>query len=495
MVWHAQLTRDFQGHDRPTPKTDPTWSKGTPVNFGFLRLTIFLCVVLVVLACASDAFCQAALADKPPIIDAKLRQRLVDNIIRELRSKYVAIEKIKEIESHLRARLRSGGYDKIDNANQLSVALTQDLRTAGKDLHLLVAYDPVLELSLIAAAPTPSVELQELPPTAERLAELREANYNFSKVEIMRGNVGYLDLRSFVDLNYSKETAVAAMNFLANTDAVIIDLRHNPGGFINLEIFLASYFYGVDPVELLSRYHREGDVTVRDWTLREVPGKRLAHTELYILTSQETGSAGEGFSFILQQRKRARTIGEKTSGAGYGNKEMPIGDGFVFYVSTFRQFDPRTGRGWQNVGVEPDIAVPAQRALSVAHWEAVKALAAKASEARRKQKLSWLAELLDFEAHGAKQILTAVLESYAGKYDSGKIVVSLEQGQLYFLGASGVRRKLHALADDTFLIEDTSVPPENQARLRFVKNAAGRVTELQLMVADGRAFPRARDLQ
>jgi len=54
------------------------------------------------------------------------------------------------------------------------------------------------------------------------------------------------------------------MNFLANSDAIIIDLRNNPGGFINTETFLASYFYGVDPVELLSRYHREGDVTVRE---------------------------------------------------------------------------------------------------------------------------------------------------------------------------------------------------------------------------------------
>ncbi len=465
------------------------------MNLGYLRLSIFLCVVVVVLACSSDAFCQAVPPDKPPIIDGKLRQRLVDNIIRELHSRYVASEKTKEISSHLRAKLRSGGYDKIENAQQLSMALTQDLRTAGKDSHLLVAYDPGLERALIAAPSTPSIELQELPPSAERLAELREANYNFRKVEIMRGNIGYLDLRSFVDLNYSKETAVAAMNFLANTDAVIIDLRHNPGGFINLEIFLASYFYGVDPVELLSRYHREGDVTVRDWSLREVPGKRLAHTDLYILTSRETGSAGEGFSFILQQRKRAKTIGEKTSGAGYGNKEMPIGDGFVFYVSTFRQFDPRTGRGWQDVGVEPDIAAPAERALSVAHLEAVKNLAAKAIEARQKQRLSWLAELLNFEAQGAKQIPSAVLESYTGKYDGGKIVVSLEQGQLYFLGASGVRRKLHALAHDTFLIEDTSVPPEHQAHVRFVKNAAGSVTELQLMVADGRAFPRAKDPQ
>ncbi len=55
-----------------------------------------------------------------------------------------------------------------------------------------------------------------------------------------------------------------------------------------------------------------------------------------------------------------------------------------------------------------------------------------------------------------------------------------------------MRRKLYALADDTFLIEDQSVSPDNQARVRFVKNAEGKVTELQLMVADGRTFPRAK---
>jgi hypothetical protein len=217
--------------------------------------------------------------------------------------------------------------------------------------------------------------------------------------------------------------------------------------------------------------------------------------DLYILTSRETGSAGEGFSFILQQRQRAKIIGEQTSGAGYGNKEFPIGDGFVFYISTFRQFDPRTGRGWQDVGVKPDIAIASERALSVAHFEAIKNLADKTTDTRRKQQLSWLAVLLQLEAYGAKEVPLSVLESYSGKYDGGKIVVGLEQGQLYFLGASGVRRKLYALADESFLIEDHSVAPENQARVRFIKTAAGNVTELQLMVSDGRTFPRARDSQ
>lgn len=424
-----------------------------------------------------------------------MRQRLVENIVRELHAKYVAVEKVKGIEAYLRKKLQDGAYDKLTNPKELASSLTTDLRAAGRDLHLFVTYDRMLERALLLAPSTPSVDLQELPPTPERLAELIQSNYEFRKVEIMPGNVGYLYLKGFVDLNLSKHTAVAAMNFLANADAIIIDLHDNPGGFINLEVFLASYFYGVDPVELLSRYHREGDVTVRGWTLREVPGKRLQHADLYIITSRETGSAAEAFSFILQQRKRAKVIGEKTSGAGYGNKETPIGDGFIFYLSTFRQFDPRSGRGWQEVGVEPDIKVPVQRALIVAHHEAVKNLATKASNERRKQQLSWLTALLQLQAYGANQVLPSLLEAYAGKYDGGKIVISLEQGQMYFLGASGVRRKLHALAEDTFLIEDPSVPAENQARVRFVKNAQGIVSELQLMVADGRMFPRARDPQ
>ena len=457
----------------------------------FIRLAVLLSLIVFSLVWPSDTYSQTEAREKPPVVDAKLRQNLINKIVEELRAKYVLPEKTKAIESYLLTKLQKGDYDKIENVRELASALTTDLRTAGKDLHLFVTYDPALERALLAAPITPSVDLQELPPSPERLTELRHSNYNFRRLEIMGGNVGYLELRSFVDLNYSKDTAAAAMNFLANADAVIIDLRSNPGGFINTQNFLASYFYGVDPVELLSRYHREGDVTVKEWTLREVPGKRMPHTDVYLLTSRETGSAGEGFSFILQQRKRATVIGEKTSGGGYGNKETPIGNGFVFFISVFRPFDGRTGRGWQDVGVIPDLNVSAERALSMAHWQAVKNLAAKANGPRRQQ-LSWLATLLDLDVNGPKQVPVAVLETYTGKYEAGKISVTINQGQLYFLGASGVTRKLIALADDTFLIEDTSVPPEHQARVRFVKNASGVVTELELMISDGRAFPRAK---
>ena len=164
----------------------------------------------------------------------------------------------------------------------------------------------------------------------------------------------------------------------------------------------------------------------------------------------------------------------------------------MFFVSVFRQFDQRTGRSWQGVGVQPDLVVSTVRALSVAHLEAVKGLALKATDASRKQQLSWLAPLLEVEAYGPKEVSEAVLQSYVGKYDEGRIEVGLAQGQLSFLGASGVRRPMRALAEDLFLIEDSTVPAERQARVRFIKNVAGVVTELRILVSDGRSFSRVR---
>lgn len=449
---------------------------------------ILLCLIAIVLLFTVGWSQQ----NKPTVVlDQQIRKQLVENIIRELKAKYVVPEKVKDIETALRAKFQNGDYDKLETPSRFASALTQDLRTVANDLHLFVTYDPELEKKLIAHPPTPSVKLEELPPTPEQIAEMRAANFNFRKLEILRGNVGYLDLRSFMDLTYAKTTAVGAMSFLANSDAVIIDLRKNPGGYVNLNIFLASYFFGAKPVELLSRYHRDSNVTVKESTLAKLPGKRMPDTPLYILTSQGTGSAAERFAFIMQQRNRATLIGEKTSGADYGNKEYPIGEGFVFYVSVFSNFDGRPKSDWQGKGIEPDINVPADKALGTAHLEAIKTLAAKAANENKKQKLSWLIPLLDLETNGAKKVSPTLLEKYAGKY-TPDIIVALEGDQLYFTGASGIKRKLSALADDYFLIEDASVPAENQARVKFLVNDKGEVSELQLVISDGRAFSRVR---
>jgi hypothetical protein len=63
---------------------------------------------------------------------------------------------------------------------------------------------------------------------------------------------------------------------------------------------------------------------------------------------------------------------------------------------------------------------------------------------------------------------------------------------LRFLGASGILRTVLPLSDETFLIQDATVPSSVQARLRFARDASGNVTGLELLTDGGRVIPRRR---
>jgi ketosteroid isomerase-like protein len=156
------------------------------------------------------------------------------------------------------------------------------------------------------------------------------------------------------------------MSTLAACRALIIDLRDCPGGSADLVSFLASYFFDPEPRVLMNRYFRPTGERVASMTVADVPGKRMPETDLYILTSPRTASAGESFAYTLQQYGRAKVVGETTAGAGYNNAIIPLGKGFVFSVSYGRPEHPRSGKGWEAVGVQPDVKVEANDALEAA---------------------------------------------------------------------------------------------------------------------------------
>jgi retinol-binding protein 3 len=447
------------------------------------------CLLVSVAAWPAPANAQsAAIADRD--LDAATRRQVMEELIRQLRRRYVLPDAVGKIEAGLRAKLDAGAFDSATSAMKFARSLTDELRTVGDDLHFAVSYNPARAQALQAAGAGSKAKLPELPLSAQEREALRRSNYGFRNVGILLGNVGYLELTSFVDLRYSQETAIAALNFLANADAVIVDVRGNHGGYGNLVRFMISHFFGPEPVKLLSGYDRETNITKRGWTLRNVPGKRLPTAGLYILTDRETGSAAEAFAFTLQQVGRGQTVGDRTVGAAHGGGWVPVGQGFIAFIPTFRGFNPRTGKSWNNTGVQPNIPAAADKALEVAHLEAVNGLLAKATAESQKQALSWIVPLLELRAFGEKPVPPSRLNDYVGSYEG--VTVSLSEGQLYFLGASGVRRRLLAIADDLFLIEDHTVPAENQARARFARNADGSISELQLLVNDGRVFRRPR---
>jgi len=221
-------------------------------------------------------------------------------------------------------------------------------------------------------------------------------NFGFEKIDRLAGNIGYLRVDGFMPTDVGAETAIAAMSFLANTDALIFDLRYSVnGGDPTMSTLLSSYLFDSEPVHLGDIYWREGNRTRQIWTMPYVPGKKYLRKEVYFLTSKDTISAGEGFVYDLQNLKRVTVIGETTAGAANPGFEYRINEHFFMFLPMGRAINPITKTNWEGTGVKPDIEVPAEQALKTAHLMALKKLLATATDERAKGQLRGVIETLE----------------------------------------------------------------------------------------------------
>jgi C-terminal processing protease CtpA/Prc len=200
-------------------------------------------------------------------------------------------------------------------------------------------------------------------------------------VEILPGNVGYVKLDGFAPVNLCASTVVAAMNFVANVDAIIFDLRDNGGGDPLMVSYVSSYLFD-QPTHLNDIWTRATDSTRQFWTDAQVSGKRLGTQPAFVLTSSRTFSGGEGFAYGLKTQKRATIIGETTGGGAHPVRGEKIDDRFVINVPYARAINPITKTNWEGTGVEPDVKVAAADALTTAQKLAAEKLASARAASR-----------------------------------------------------------------------------------------------------------------
>src|SRR6185437_15692567 len=112
------------------------------------------------------------------------------------------------------------------------------------------------------------------------------------------------------------------------------------------------------------------------WTQAYVPGKHFPTVPVFVLTSSQTFSGGEEFTFDLQTQKRATIVGETTGGGAHPVQGLPAGDHFMVGVPFGRPINPVTKGDWEGKGVEPDVKVSAADALTTAEKMAAEKLAA-----------------------------------------------------------------------------------------------------------------------
>ena len=284
-------------------------------------------------------------------LDASARTKVINQVAGTFDGSYVDPEIGKKMAADLRKRNARGEYRSALFGIDLAKDLTWDLQQLSHDKHVEVRFS-------FNARPA-ELSANQSEADSRRLAA---NNCGFQKAEHLQPNIGYLKLDVFADTAICAPTASAAMNFLADGEALILDLRENHGGGGGMVEFIGSYLFA-ERTHLDDFYSRAENATKETWTLSDVPGKRFIGKPVYVLTSKQTFSAAEYFANVLRNLKRATLIGETTMGGAHTVETRRIDDHFSARVPSGR---PITNTDWEGTGVEPDVKVAADQALDVA---------------------------------------------------------------------------------------------------------------------------------
>jgi hypothetical protein len=398
-------------------------------------------------------------------VDNIEKANIVNKISSLLKENYIFLDTAKKMSDYLKTKLTSGGYDSASDAMMFSQILTMDLQSVSKDRHLRVRYNPEMAKDLKEME-----KKGEEPEDQKKFVEnMKYENYAFKKVERLEGNVGYIVFNNFAPSKYSKETVAAAMKFVSNCDALIIDMRYNGGGDPDGVRLVCSYFFGKKPVHLNDLYYRKEDKTEEYWTFKKVDGKKMPDIDLYVLTSNFTFSGAEEFTYNLKNLKRATIVGEVTGGGANPGGPVRINDDFVIFIPTGRAINPITKTNWEGTGVTPDVQVPQDKALVTAENLALEKILKKTKDPLRKHKIQWQIE-------GLKASLNPVtldentLKTYAGIYEDR--TVTFENNKLYYQRKGRPKYEMIPMAENMFRINE--VP---YFRIKFNKDSGGKVTE------------------
>jgi hypothetical protein len=429
--------------------------------------------------------CSLLLAQQDNVLTKTQQKEIIAELCEKIRNIYpfpaIAEQTISGIQNYFEGGKYSAYRDRSEFANHL----TTDLEHLSNDTHFYLSYNPEVAAEMIKQR---HHEVLEESLTAHEARIEKWYNYGFKELKILDGAIGYLDLRLFFATYYAGEVAVAAMNFFTNCNAIIIDLRYNGGGWDDMVNFLLSYFaesrdevmFNVAQYTIDSSYYAGK-------TMSYVSGKRLTGIPVYVLISRSTASAAEAFaSRIKYINSKAVLVGETSAGAENPIGRVVIGDEFILDIPSWRSVYQKYDTDWEGIGVEPDIEAAAEKALDVAHIDALRKLIETTVEKDVKGKYQWA---LDGVRAVCEPLLLPedILQEYAGNY--GTRDIHFEDSVLYYQYKKRTKRRMLPVQEDYFVIEGYDF-----FRVRFTKDK-GKITGLEEIFTDGSVVRNTRTNQ
>lgn len=388
-----------------------------------MKKLIYLSNLLLVLVSCSGYGQNLPIKDKHKII------KELSDIIQK---NYVLQDSVGYLVSELKKARHTKKYLTDHTADEFATYLLQLLRSITQDVHFAVLHDQKMFALALAMQRVPNGASG--PPNmsvgGRNLGDPRK-NFFFNKLEILQGNVGYLNIEQMPPLEAAKATVDASMAFLKHTDALIIDLRSNPGGVGGFIPYLISYFVPKQKQLLYTRAFMAWDSTSYHYTHEDLGEERYLDKPVYILTSRFTGSAATNMTYTMKSFDLATIVGENT-GSGYRGAHsatlFALKHNLVALVPIGKVINAKTKTNWRSNGVDPHIICEPTQSLDVAHKNAIKVLMQQSQSPELKSELQEVLDKLQAKSPQESKP-SADLSEYVGQY--GETTITLEGNRLF----------------------------------------------------------------
>ncbi len=167
--------------------------------------------------------------------------------------------------------------------------------------------------------------------------------------EILEEGIGYIALISFSEKTNKEFDAAMAHMANNNIDKLIVDVRNNPGGLLNVAIYVSDYFVP-EGEEIVRISYKEGSDRIYRANRAKSP------MDLVVLTNRGSASASEIFAGSIQATGAGTVIGERSFGKGTVQNLMPLSNGGAVKLTT-AEYKLKDGIKVHGVGITPNIEV------------------------------------------------------------------------------------------------------------------------------------------
>lgn len=170
--------------------------------------------------------------------------------------------------------------------------------------------------------------------------------------ELLDDDVAYIQFFHFSEVATSRFGQVASSVLASSADRIILDLRNNPGGFLEVAVDIAGWFLEKDQLVVTEDFGQEG----KERAYKAEGNNRLGSYPLVILQNQGSASASEILAGALRDHKGVLLVGEKSFGKGSVQELEELGDGASLKLTVANWLTPK-GSHITDVGLEPDVLV------------------------------------------------------------------------------------------------------------------------------------------